>query len=477
MSERRGDVDADLDADVIVIGAGVVGCAIAREIAGCTSSGRPLRVTLVEARSDIGDATSKANTAILHTGFDATPGTMESAMVRRGYELLGAYAQQAGIPVEPIGAVLVAWDEEQLAALPSLLAKAEANGYPDAFLIDADEVNRRIPALGPGARGGLVVPGESIICPWTTPLAFATDALARGARVVLDTRVTGIDAGADTTTLTVDGPDGVGQLRARWVINAAGLGSDLLDAQAGHDRFHLHPRRGQLIVFDKQARDLVNVIVLPVPSKVGKGVLVSPTVFGNVMLGPTAEDFEDRTDTAITADGIAFLVDKGRAIMPALLEEEVTAMYAGLRAASDQPDFTVECDAGQRYVVVGGIRSTGLTASMALAEHVRGLIDAAEPLTERNDLPAPPQMPMIGEAFTRPYQRADLIAADPTYGEVVCFCERATLGEIRDALASPLPPRTLEGLRRRTRAHLGRCQGFSCGARLQQLLDEGASHG
>ena len=148
------------------------------------------------------------------------------------------------------------------------------------------------------------MPGESIICPWTTPLAFATDALARGAHVVLDTRVTGIDAEADATTLSVDGPDGVGQMRARWVINAAGLGSDLLDAQAGHDRFHLHPRRGQLIVFDKQARDLVDVIVLPVPSKVGKGVLVSPTVFGNVMLGPTAEDFEDRTNTAITADGI-----------------------------------------------------------------------------------------------------------------------------------------------------------------------------
>lgn len=456
--------------DVVIIGAGVVGCAIARELAGCRSGDRALRVVLVEARDDVGDATSKANTAILHTGFDATPGTLESRLVRRGYFLLSRYAQETGIPVERTGALLVAWDDEQHAALPGLQDKARANGYDATELVDTAEVYRRVPSLGPGARGGLVVPDESIICPWTTPLAYATEALARGARIILRSVVEGVDVEPDHTRVRTT----TGDLRTRWLVNAAGLGGDAVDAMLGHERFRLHPRRGQLIVFDKQARTLVDTIVLPVPSKVGKGVLVSPTIFGNVMLGPTAEDREDRSDTATTLEGLDFLHAKGAAICPALMEEEVTATYAGLRAASDHADYTVECDRDQRYVVVGGIRSTGLTASLALAEHVRALVADVEPLAVRDDLPKPPRMPNLGEAFPRPYQRADLIATDPAYGEIVCFCERVTRGEVRDALQSDLPARSLEGLRRRTRAHLGRCQGFSCGATLQALLDASA---
>jgi glycerol-3-phosphate dehydrogenase len=254
-------------------------------------------------------------------------------------------------------------------------------------------------------------------------------------------------------------------------VNAAGLGSDRIDRIAGHDRFTITPRRGQLIVFDKLARPMVDVIVLPVPSSLGKGVLISPTVFGNVMLGPTAEDLVDRTDTATTREGLDFLRAKGAVIMPALLEEEVTAMYAGLRAASDQPDLTIEATPDQRYVVAGGIRSTGLTASMAIAEHVRSLIGDVVTLGDRSDLPETVRMPNIGEAFVRPYANPDLIASDPAYGEIVCFCERVTRGEIRDALSSAIPPSDVEGLRRRTRAQLGRCQGFFCGAEVQAMLE------
>jgi glycerol-3-phosphate dehydrogenase len=450
--------------DVAVIGAGIVGCAVARDLAGTG-----LRVALLEARGDIGDVTSKANTAILHTGFDATPGTLESQLVRRGYELLSAYAVDAGIPVERTGALLVAWSDEELAALPTLSAKAAANGYDRAALVGADDVYRRVPTLGPGALGGLTVPDESIICSWTSALAFATEAVHRGAELILRHEVSAIDIGAGTTRLQTS----QGTIEARWVVNAAGLGADVLDRGLGHDRFTVAPRRGELIVFDKLARRLVDVIVLPVPSSRGKGVLVSPTIYGNVMLGPTADTIDDRTATGTTEGGLEFLLGKGRTLMPTLLDEEVTATYAGLRAATEHDDYVIDVDASQRYVLLGGIRSTGLTSSMAIAEHVLSLLaEHGENVAPRTDLPPTPRMPNVGEAFERPYADATRIAADPEYGRVVCFCERVTRGEIRDVFASTIPPCDVDGLRRRTRALMGRCQGFFCGAEVTRLLDE-----
>ena len=453
--------------DIAIIGGGVVGCAVARELAGCD-----LRIVLIEARGDIGDATSKANTAILHTGFDAVPGSLESTMVTRGYRLLADYAQVTGIPVESTGALLVAWDPEQLDTLPKLRDKAEKNGYRKCEIVDADEVYRRVPDLGPGAMGGLTVPDESIICPWTTPLAYATEAKARGVDFRLNTFVESIEVGDESTVLRTSS----GDITTRWVINAAGLGGDVIDRMLGFDRFTIVPRRGELFVFDKLTRPMANTIVLPVPTEKGKGVLISPTIYGNVMLGPTSENLVDRTDTSTSEEGFAFLLDKGATLMPALLAEEVTASYAGLRASTEHSDYVVDLDERQRYLLLGGIRSTGLTASLALGEHSRDLLaKAGVPLTQRTDLPAPPQMPNIGEAFPRPYQRAELIADDPEYGEIVCFCERVTRGEIRDALASPLPPCDLDGLRRRTRALMGRCQGFFCGAEIDELMRSGGS--
>jgi len=462
--------------DVAVIGGGIVGAAIAREL-----SGHDVSVALLEARDDVGDGTSKANTAILHTGFDAKPGTLESRLVARGYHLLKEYAEAAGIPVEHTGAVLVAWNQEEFDALPGLKEKAEANGYERCRLVDADEVYRALPDLGEGVRGGLTVPDESIICTWTTNLALATDAQQRGTTILLDHAVTGVET-ADAAGGADDGEVGHGvtvlrtargDIRARWVVNAAGLGADTVDRLFGHDRFTVTPRRGELFVFDKLARPKTDRIVLPVPTSRGKGVLISPTIYGNVMLGPTAEDLDDRTDTGTSEAGYDFLLSKGERLMPSLLTEEITASYAGLRAAIDHPDYLIEATPEQRYLLVGGIRSTGLTAGIAIAEYARGLLeDAGLVLHPRADLPEPPRMPNLGEATTRPYQDAELIAADPAYGSVVCFCERVTEGEIRDACHAPVPARTLEGLRRRTRAMNGRCQGFYCGAAVAALRSE-----
>jgi glycerol-3-phosphate dehydrogenase len=442
----------------------VVGTAIAREL-----SGYDLSVALIEARSDVGDGTSKANTAILHTGYDASPGTLEAKLVAEGYRLLNDYAAATGIPVRRTGALLVAWDEEQLAALPGLQAKAVANGYQETEIVDAAAVYQAVPQLGPGAMGGLRVPGESIICSWTTALAFATEAVLRGAALHLDTKVEGVERGPEVTILKTD----QGQLSARWVVNAAGLGGDVVDSFFGREVFHLHPRRGELLVYDKLAAPKVPVIVLPVPSKLGKGVLVSPTIYGNVMVGPTAEDMEDREDTATTEDGFAFLRSKADQLVPSLADEEITAAYAGLRAAHDQSDYVIEADSAQRYLVAGCIRSTGLTSSPAVARLVaEKLAEAGLELVARTDLPEPPRMPPIGQHQLRPFEDAERITADPDYGEVVCFCERVTLGEIRDACTSPVPARTLGALRRRTRAQNGRCQGFFCGARMAALLAE-----
>ena len=252
---------ASTDYDYVVLGAGIVGSAIARVLAGYQH-----RVALVEARDDVGDGTSKANTAILHTGFDAKPGTLESRMVSRGYTLLRDYATHTGIPVERTGALLVAWNDEELAALPGLQAKAVDNGYTHCEIVDADEVYRQVPALGDGALGGLTVPDESIICTWTTNLALATDAVNRGVVLRTGPGPNRSRSKADHTILHTS----QGDITTRWVVNAAGLGSDYLDQAFGYDRFHITPRRGELLVYDKLARTLIDKIVLPVPTSAAR---------------------------------------------------------------------------------------------------------------------------------------------------------------------------------------------------------------
>ena len=456
-----------LDTDVAIVGAGVVGCAIARELTRFE-----LRVTLLEAGPDVGAGTSKANTALLHTGFDAKPGTLEARLVARGYELLGEYAERVGIPVERTGALLVAWNDEQLAELPGIVERARANGSTDLREVGVDELYRREPHLGPGALGALEVPREGLVCPFTTPLAYATEAVLAGCDLRRSTPVTSVSR-LEGGGFRLELPGG--PFSARYLVNAAGLHSDELDRMLGHDRFTVTPRRGELIVFDKLARPLVSQIVLAVPTKVTKGVLIAPTVFGNVMLGPTAEDLERKDDTESTRSGIDYLRAEGARIMPELLEHEVTAVYAGLRAATEHPDYQLTVHAPEGYACVGGIRSTGLSASMAIAEHVRDELGAAGmPLEPKPPATAEFRMPNIGEAFERPYQRRELIERDPEYGSIVCFCERVTHGEIRDALEATVPAADLDGLRRRTRAHMGRCQGFFCGAELAARLDESA---
>jgi glycerol-3-phosphate dehydrogenase len=448
--------------DVAIVGAGAVGCAVARDL-----TLRGVSCVVLEAGSDVGAGTSKANTAILHTGFDSKPGSLESRLVARGYELLNEYADRVGIPVAKVGALMVAWTPEQREALAGIQATAAENGYEETRAVDLDELYGREPNLGSGAEGAIEIPGEGIVCPFTTTLAFATEAIGGGCELVLNAAVSGIRASGGGHELdTARGP-----VRAAYLVNAAGLRSDEVDAMLGHSIFRVTPRRGELIVFDKLARGLVNHVLLPVPTEKTKGVLVSPTVYGNVLLGPTADDIDDKTDRSTTEAGLASLMEAGARIIPGLVRQEVTATYVGLRAATERRDYQLNAHPEQRYVCAGGIRSTGITGSMGIAEWVRkALFDAGLELSDPGPEPLL-RMPNIGEFGSRPYQDAELIGRDPDYGRIVCFCERVTRGEIDAALGSRIPPADADGLRRRTRALMGRCQGFFCAAAVASALE------
>ena len=434
--------------DVAVIGAGVVGAAVARAL-----SHHRLSIVLIDAAADVGSGTSKANTAILHTGFDAPLGSIEARLVRRGYELMRRYAPGAGIAIEETGALLVAWDDEQLAALPILADQASANEHHATTIIDAIELYEREPHLGVGALGALVVPGEHIMCAWTPPVAFACEAVANGASLLRRAPVTAVATGPHGHELTTPH----GKLHCRWLVNAAGLRADEVHRLLGHDSFTIAPRRGELIVFDKLARPLLAHVLLPVPTQVSKGVLVAPTVYGNVLLGPTADDVADTRSTESTRGGIDRLLAAGRRILPALLDEEVTAVYAGVRAATEHADYRIEMHPDQHYLCLGGIRSTGLTASLAIAEEALALLVAAglDATAKAADDVVAVSVTSLGEAGERPWQRG---------GRIVCHCEQVTEAEIRGAFDGPVPAVDLDGLRRRTRALAGRCQGFYCGA-------------
>jgi glycerol-3-phosphate dehydrogenase len=449
--------------DVAVVGAGAVGCGVAREL-----SLRGARCVLVEASPDVGAGTSKANTAIHHTGFDAKPATLESRLVKRGYELLDEYAARVGIPLVKLGALMVAWTAEQREALAGIRAKATENGYAETRAVGVEELYAREPELGPGAQEAVEIPGEGILCPFTTTLAFATEAMDHGCVLVLNAPVRGVRASGGGHELdTARGP-----IRAEYLVNAAGLRSDEIDAMLGHSDFRVTPRRGELVVFDKLARGLVNHVLLPVPTEKTKGVLISPTIYGNVLLGPTADDVEDKTDRSTTSAGLASLMKAGERIIPRLVGHEVTATYVGLRAATEHRDYQLKAHSEQGYVCAGGIRSTGISGSLGIAEWVREALAAAGLELSDPDVETELRMPNISEFGTRPYQDRELIDEDPEYGRVVCFCERVTRGEIQAALAGRIPPPDADGLRRRTRALMGRCQGFFCAAEVAAALED-----
>ncbi|HWA48072.1 MAG TPA: FAD-dependent oxidoreductase, partial [Dongiaceae bacterium] len=334
-------------------------------------------------------------------------------------------------------------------------------------LLDSAEIHHRWPQFGPGIRCGLWAPDEAIVDPFSTPHAYALDALANGVEIRRGWPVQHAEHGAQGWILS----NGEDRLVARCVVNAGGIRADHVEALAGHRDFEIKPRRGQYLILDKSARAIHDVIAMPTPTPTTRGILIAPTIFGNVLVGPTAEDVTDRDDRRVTDKGLAQLRQAIATMIPALAQQPVNAVFAGMRPATQFRDYQIIPHLEQNWLTVAGIRSTGLSASLGIAEHVAALL-----IPELFDAPRKTsthriQVPSLSETSPRPWQDNARIEADPCYGEMICHCERITRGELRDALASPLPPQTLNGLKRRTRAMFGRCQGFYCGARVQAMLD------
>jgi glycerol-3-phosphate dehydrogenase len=431
--------------DAAIIGGGVVGCAVLRAL---TLAG--LKCVLLERGADILSGASKGNSAILHTGFDAPEVSLELRLMQAGRAEYLAIRDRLNLPVVECGAILAAWDEEQAGKLPAIEAQAHRNGVTDVRAMKPDEIAAALPRLAK-PTSALTVPGEWIIDPWSAPLAYAMQAIQNGAEIRRMAEVTGAIREDGIWRLATS----CGPLAARIVVNCAGNFGDHVEALCRPPPFAIRPRRGQFAVFDKTALPLANRIVLPVPTERTKGVVLFPTVFGNVAIGPTAEDQEDREAATTDQETLENLRREAERLVPALAAHPVTATYAGLRPATDRKDYVIEVLPRQSWICVAGIRSTGLTAALGAGAHVAGLVETHFQSLAPLKNPLWPRMPNLAEHLPRDHDRAGR-------GALACLCELATWDEVEAALSGPLPAGDLGGLKRRTRAMMGRCQGSNC---------------
>lgn len=453
---NTGTAKADGSWDVIVIGGGVVGCAIIRRFA--LSGAKTL---LLERGADILSGASKANSAIMHTGFDAPADSLELACIKDGYREYLEIAPKMNLPALKTGALVVAWDEAQLESLDGIIKKAQYNGVEDVQLVSQKTLLKREGNLSNKALGAVEVPREFVIDPWSAPLAYLTQAVRADAEYRFNAEVKGGSFDGNQWHISTAQNTFIGKI----VINCTGTNGDHIEKICGEANFEIRPRKGQFLVFDKSAANLINAIILPVPTPTTKGVVLTKTIFGNLLLGPTAEEQSDRWEASVTHDALKALIETGARILPDLPNHEVTATYAGLRPATQFKDYQITADEAKNWIGVNGIRSTGLTSALGIATYVEKL--CAESFANITDFgstvsPSWPKMPMLAQDQTRAYQEGDGT-------EIVCHCEGVTRGEIERAMSSEVPALSPGGLRRRTRAMMGRCNGFYCSARVAEI--------
>ena len=438
--------------DVIIVGAGVVGCLIAREL-----SRYRLRVLLLDKASDVGEGTTKANTAIVHAGYDAAPGSLKARLNVAGQRMFDDLHAELDIDFERCGTYVVGLEKGDRGTLHWLRERGVQNGVGGLDLIDGAEMLRREPSINSQTVGALHASEGGIVDPFDLCIGAAENAVMNGVELQLDTKALRLVREGDT----IQGVEtSAGVLRSQWTIIAAGLWSDELLHSAGLDGFEIRPRKGEYFVLDHQASEEVHHVLFPCPTPISKGILVTRTIHGNVMLGPNAQSVEDRGDTATTAAGLDEVMTGALRLVPSLDSRQVIRTFAGLRASSNRQDFTIEIAAGVRgLVAVGGIDSPGLSASPAIARYaVDQLAEAGLALQERSDYnPLRRRLPRFAELGRA--ERAALIARDPRYGHIICRCETVTEGEIVAACHQPVPARTYDGLKRRVRVGTGRCQG------------------
>lgn len=447
--------------DVIIIGAGVSGAAVAREL-----SRYRVKACVLEKEEDVCCGTSKANSAIIHAGYDAEPGTLKAWLNVRGNEMMEKLSEELDFPFKRTGSLVICRDEEGMPALRRLYDKGIENGVPDLKILDREEVLKMEPNVADDVYAALYAPTAGIVCPFSLNIALAENAYMNGIDFKFDTEVQEIVRIEKGYEIRTDN----GTFQTRYVVNAAGVYADKFHNMVSRKKIHITPRRGDYCLLDKNAGSHVGRTIFTLPTKYGKGVLVTPTVHGNLLVGPTAIDVEDKEGTNTTAAGLDELIIKAGQSVRDLPMRQVITSFAGLRAHEDGGEFIIgEPEDAKGFIDCAGIESPGLTSAPAIGEMAAGILREKLHLEEKDDFITERKGILDPDTLTKE-ERAELIRREPVYGNIICRCEMVTEGEIIDAIRRPLGAKSLDGVKRRTRAGMGRCQSGFCSPRTMEIL-------
>ncbi|MFN8441126.1 MAG: NAD(P)/FAD-dependent oxidoreductase [Caldilineaceae bacterium] len=445
--------------DVAIIGGGVVGCAIARELTRYR-----LAVLLLEKECEVGFGTTKANSGIIHGGHHASPKTLKGRLEWAGNQLWDQFCAELGFGFKRSGELTIAFSEEELPVLNKLLNNAATQGIPGLERWEQPRIRQEEPNLSPAVLAAIYAPTTGVINPYEAAFGLAESAVRNGLDLRTDYAVQHLFTDGEHWTITTS----QGEFQARFVLNAAGLFADQIAEMAGVRTFSIHPRKGEEYLLDKRVAGLVRHVIFPCPTSVSKGILVIPTYDGTIMVGPTAHDTAERSELTTSFAGAAEVFASIKRIVPGLSERDVIAQFAGLRAAADGDDFIIGPTAKRGFINVAGIQSPGLTAAPAIAKMVVEILRDEGLRLEVNDQFVA-SLPKIVHFATLPTdQQIALTMNDPRYRRMVCRCEFITEGEVLDAIGRGAT--TLDGIKFRTRAGMGRCQGGFCTARCMELL-------
>lgn len=447
--------------DVAVVGAGVVGALISREL-----SKYDIRVALLEKCNDVAMGTTKANSAIVHGGFDAANGTLKAKLNVRGTELMPKLCADMAVPYRNNGSLVLAFSEEEMEHVRTLYERGVKNGVPKLSVLDKAQVKALEPHVSDEVVGALLSETAGIVCPYELTIAATEVAVTNGVEFIRNCAVEAIKVTADGFLLATT----QGEITAKYIVNAAGIHTDDIARMIGDDSISLVARKGEYYLLDKSFGFMADHTIFQCPNKMGKGVLVTPTVDGNLLIGPSALDVEDKEDVDTTPQGLEFIVEKAKKSVPTLNIRGAITSFAGMRAHPVTDDFIIGFSAkNDCFLNVAGIESPGLSAAPAIAEMVAGLLKEKADWQEKKDCVLTRKAPVRFRHMTKS-EREALIAKNKAYGRIICRCETITEGEILDAIHAPAGARDVDGVKRRTRAGMGRCQGGFCGSKVVEIL-------